>query len=470
MTVPQTGSPGAGRASKTRIVILGGGFGGLYTARHLERLCRRRPDVEIVLVSRDNFLLMTPLLFEVCSGVLDARHCCFPLRAFLRTTRFVEAAVQGIDLNRRVVHLTTGGEEMEMAYDQLVLALGSKTNRGMIPGSEHAFTFKTLADAFVLRNHVIERFERADVETDPARKRRQLTFVVIGGGLVGVELFGELTAFADGIAPMYQHVNRDEVRFVLLQGGDRLMPEIDPKLAAYGTGILRRRLGADLRTGTKVQAIEPGKVHLPGETIEAETIVLAAGIIPNPVVAGLAVERDRRGRIVVDGTMRCNSRPEVWALGDCAAVPAPNGQPYPSLAQHALREAKVLARNIDAVLDDRSPQPFVYATLGMMGSLGHGKAFAQLLKVPVRGVLAWFVRRTYYLLQMPGWRRRVRIMIDWFFALLFRPDVVKVSLDSEEVELLREAAAGAVAGPVGQGAARNAVGIGSRQLATGGSV
>jgi NADH dehydrogenase len=425
---------------KTRIVILGGGFGGVYTARHLEQLCKRRRDIEIVLVSRDNFLLMTPLLFEICSGALDARHCSFPIRAFLGTTRFVEAAVQGIDLDRRVVHLAGGGEEGELAYDQLVLALGAMTNRRMIPGSEHAFTFKNLADALLLRNHIIERFERADVETDPVRKRRQLTFVVIGGGLVGVELFGELTAFADGIAPLYKHVNRDEVRFVLLQGGDRLMPEIDPKLAAYGTGVLRRRRGADIRTGAKAQAIEPGNIHLLGETIEAETIVLAAGVVPNPVVAALPVEKDRHGRIVVEGTMRCKSHPEVWALGDCAVVPAPDGQPYPGLAQHALREAKVLARNVAGVLEGRPPQPFVYSTLGMMGSLGHGKAFAQLLKLRVRGFPAWFVRRTYYLLQMPGWVRRLRIMIDWTFALLFRPDIVKVSLESEVASLLREAA------------------------------
>ena len=313
---------------------------------------------------------MTPLLFEVCSGALDARHCSLPIRAFLRTTRFVEAAVQGIDLERRVVHLSSGGESDELAYDQLVLALGAMTNRRMIPGSEHAFTFKTLADALLLRNHIIERFERADVETDPDRKRRQLTFVIIGGGLVGVELFGELTAFADGIAPLYKHVNRDEVRFILLQGGDRIMPEIDPKLADYGTGVLRQRRGADIRTGAQVQAIEPGKVHLPGETIEAETIVLAAGIVPNPVVAELPVEKDRRGHIVVDGTMRCPSHPEVWALGDCASIPAPDGKPYPSLAQHALREARVLARNIAGVLDGRPPRPFVYSHPGHDGFPG----------------------------------------------------------------------------------------------------
>ena len=170
MPLSHTNGIGAGQPPKTRLVILGGGFGGVTTARHLERLCKHRQDVEIVLVSRDNFLVMTPLLFEVCSGALDARHCSFPIRAFLRTTRFVEAKVQGVDLDRRVVHLCGGREPGELAYDQLVIALGGMTNRKMIPGSEHAFTFKALADALLLRNHIIERFERADAETDPCAK------------------------------------------------------------------------------------------------------------------------------------------------------------------------------------------------------------------------------------------------------------------------------------------------------------
>jgi len=452
-----------------KIVILGGGFGGVTTARHLERLCKHRRDVDIILVSRDNFVLLTPLLFEVCSGALDARHCSLPIRAFFRTTRFVEGAVQSIDLDRRVVHVNAGDERGEVAYDQLVIALGGMTNKKMIPGSEHAFTFKSLADAFLLRNHVIERFERADVEQDPVRKRRQLTFVIIGGGLVGVELFGELTAFADEIAPFYKHVKRDDVRFILLEAGERIMPEIDPKLAGYGCEVLCKRRGASIRTETKVEAIEPGKLHLPGETIEAETIVLAAGIVPSPVVAGLPVEKDRRGHVLVDGSMRCKSNPQVWALGDCAVIPAPDGRPYPSLAQHALREGKVLARNIVGVLDGRPPQPFVYSTMGMMGSLGHAKGFGQLLKLRLHGVPAWFVRRTYYLLQMPSWRRRLRIMLDWTFALLFRPDIVKITQDSEEVQGSLTATA-AVAEPQQQGLVQTGMGTDSRDLTRGKSL
>jgi NADH dehydrogenase len=175
------------------------------------------------------------------------------------------------------------------------------------------------------------------------------------------------------------------------------------------------------------------------ETIAAETIILAAGVIPNPVVASLPVDKDKRGHIVVDGAMRCPSHPEVWALGDCASIPGPDGKPYPNLAQHALREAKVLGRNIIGALNGTPPQPFIYNTLGMMGSLGHSKAFGQLLKMRVHGLVAWVVRRTYYLLQMPGWSRRLRIVIDWTFSLLFQPDIVKVGFDSEAALLLGEA-------------------------------
>ena len=283
----------------------------------------------------------------------------------------------------------------------------------------------------MLRNYVIERFERADVETDPQRKAQLLTFVIIGGGLVGVELLGELTAFVDGIVPLYKHVNRNEVRLVLLQGADRIMPEIDPTLAEYGAQVLAARRGVEVRTNIRVQAIGPHKVHMANETIAADTIVLAAGVVPSPVVAGLSVEKDRSGRMLVEPTMRCASHAEVWALGDCASIPGPDGKPYPALAQHAMREAKVLAENIHRVLNEQSPQPFIHETLGMMGSLGHNMGFGQFLKIRMRGFAAWFARRTYYLLQMPGWSRRLRMMIDWTFGLLFRPDIVKVGLDSE---------------------------------------
>jgi NADH dehydrogenase len=444
-TAPPPSPIAASPAVRTRIVVAGGGFGGLWTARRLERLFARRPDVEVVLVARDNFFLMTPLLFEAFSGTLELRHCSVPVRDFLRRARFVEATVDGIDLERRAVHATAPeGESYEIRYDQLVLALGARTNLRLIPGSEIAFTFKTLADAVVLRDHMIERFERADVEADPERKRRLLTFVVIGGGLVGVELFGEMTAFADEIVRYYRQVRRSEIRFFLFQATERILPEVPEELAAYAARVLARRQGVTIRANAAVRAIEPGRVHLDGEAIEAGTIVLSAGIEPSPLTAALPLARERRGHVLVDGTLRSTERPEVWALGDCAEVPDPEGRPYPYLAQHAMREAKVLARNLHAAMHGRPLRPFVYRTLGIMASLGHSRGLGEVLGVPLYGFVAWWVRRTYYLIQMPRWSRRVRLVIDWTLALLFRPDIVKVDLASEPDLLARNQAAGAM--------------------------
>src|SRR5580704_17713645 len=227
-------------ADPMRILIIGGGFAGLMTARRLERLCKNRDDVQITLVSRDNFLLMTPLMFEACTGTLELRHCSVAIRAFLRRTRFIEGIVERVDLDRRVVVAVWGGDgrRHEVPYDQLVLAMGAVTNTGQIPGSELALPFKTLADVIVLRNHLIECLERADVETDPAARRRLLTLAVIGGGFVGSEVFGELSAFMDEIVRYYPRVRRDEMRLFLIQATERIMPEVPQSLADYSMKVL----------------------------------------------------------------------------------------------------------------------------------------------------------------------------------------------------------------------------------------
>lgn len=414
-------------ATTTRIVVLGGGFGGVAATRHLERLCSGA-GIEITLVSRDNFFVLTPLLFEACSGRLELRHCAQPIRPALRRARFIEASVQAVDVERRVVHtLAADGGTDEVPYDQLVVALGAETNESLIPGSGSALTFKTMADALVLRNHVIEQFERADAASDPAVRQRCLTMAVIGGGLVGVELLGELTAFADDVLRYYPRLRRDELRFHLFEAGARILPEVDPALAAVAMRVLERR-GADIRASTAVRSIEPGRVHLADVTIDAGTVVLAAGIVPNATAARIPVAHDTRGRITVDATTRSVSHPEVWAIGDCAAVPGPDGRPYPALAQHAIREARQLARNVSAVAHGRAPEPFLFRALGTMAALGHSRAVAQVLGVRITGFPAWWLRRTYYLLQMPRWDRRLRIVLDWTVALFFRPDITKVDI------------------------------------------
>ena len=421
-----------------RIVVLGGGFGGVATVRHLERVLRRRSDVEITLVSRENFFMLTPLLFEACSGRLELRHCAQPIRAALQRARFIEATVQSVDVERQLVRaVAPEGGAYELPYDHLVVALGASTNDGLIPGSSNALTFKTMADALVLRNHLIECFERADAAADAAERRECLTVVVIGGGLVGIELVGELTAFADDVLRFYPRIRRDEVRFRVFEAGPRILPEIDATLAATAARVLERR-GVDIQVSTAVRSIEAERVRLENDTIDAGTIVLTAGIVPSAVASAIPVLRDQRGRIAVDATMRSRSHPQIWALGDCAAIPGPDGRPYPALAQHAVREGRHLANNIRAALDGRAPSPFMFRSLGTMASLGHTRAVALVFGVRLTGFVAWWLRRTYYLFQMPRWDRRLRIVLDWTVALFFRPDITRVDLRVER-ELVNQA-------------------------------
>ena len=425
----------------TRIVVAGGGVGGLAAARHLDRKLGSREDVEITLVNRDNFFLLTPLLFEACSGVIELRHCAQPIRPCLDRVRFIEATVDGIDVGRRVVRtVIADGTARELPYDHVVVALGATTNLSLIRGSEHARTFKTIADALLLRNHVIEQLERADVESDPRRRRRMLTVVVIGGGLVGVELLGELTAFVEDELRYYPRIAREELRFHLFEAGERLLPESKRFIADYAARTLERR-GAELHVGVPVQAIEPDVVRWSDGVVEANTIVLAAGIVPSATAAATDVTRDRRGRIVTDATLRSVSDPHVWAFGDCATTPGPDGKPYPALAQHAVRAARVVAGNIAAVVHGRAPKPFVFHALGLMAALGHTRAACDVRGLPLTGFPAWWMRRTYYLFQMPRWETRVRIALDWTVSLFYRPDLTKVDLSTEREQEGRNCAA-----------------------------
>ena len=424
-------------AARNRIVILGAGFGGLYTARKLQKLLKSSDGAQVTLISRDNFFVMTPLLFEGSSGVLEPRHVVNPIRTlFKRSTRvqFVQGEILAVDLDRRSVTVRQeDGEPHEIGYEHLVIALGGMTNTRIVPGSDNAMTFKTLGDAIYLRNHVIQRFEQADVETNPDKKRAAMTFVVIGAGFVGVELAGELTEFLANVCRTYNNVHREEIRIELIEAGPRIAPEFEESMSNYIATVLRRR-GVTVRTATPAQRIEPGRVILPdGTVIDSQTILVATGVTPSPLVATLPVEKSRKGAIVVDAEMRVKDRPAVWALGDCASIPDPTGKPYPPLAQHALREAKVLARNIvKTIRGEADLEPFVYETKGLLAAIGHYNGVGRIKKIRLKGFLAWWVWRSYYLFQMPQWSRRARIIIDWTVALLFRIDVVQLDLMREK--------------------------------------
>lgn len=433
-------------AQKTRVLILGGGFGGMYTALQLEKLARASDQIEITLVSRDNYFLMTPLLFEAGSGVLEPRHAVNPVRPLLKTTRFVEAQVEAVDVEKKTAsgRVAGGHEAQSLPYDHLVLALGGVTNLSLVPGSEYGLTFKTLGDAIYLRNQVIRLFEWADVELDPKQKQAQLTFVVVGAGLVGLELMGELTSFIPNVAELYKHVDVSQVRFEMVEAGPRIAPELDEKLADYSAEVLKKR-GVSIRTSTRVAAIYPDRLQLEdGQTIEAQTIVVATGVTPSPLLAGIAVPKDRKGRAQTGPTMQVEGKPDVWALGDCAAIPDPQGKPYPPLAQHALREARQLAKNILAVVRGAAPQPFVYSSKGTLAALGQYKGTGRVYRFNIHGFLAWWVWRTYYVSRMPRWSRRLRIIIDWTVALFFKNDVVQLD------QVRCNAVAGPVARPAGE--------------------
>jgi NADH dehydrogenase len=429
-----TTSPTAASAKKKphRIVILGGGFGGIYTTLRLQKLLKRRDgDVHVTLISRDNYFLMTPLLFEAGSGILEPRHAVNPIRPLLKRVQFVEGEIRHVDFDRKLVETElSNGDKYTAPFDDVVIALGSITNTTLVPGSENAYTFKTMGDAIHVRNHLIDCFERADVELDPKRKRAMLTMVIVGGGLVGVELIGEFTEFVANVIRHYRNVPNDAARFILLDSGDRIMKEMSEDLSGYAKRILQER-GVDVRNGVRVKEIQPGRVVINDtEAIDAETIILGTGVRPSPFQAAFPLDKDRRGRIAVDGSMRSTSHRFVWSLGDCAAIPDPTGEKfYPPLAQHAIREARLLASNILCSIDGKPTKPFVYESKGTLASLGKFKGVGKVYKFKIRGFVAWWVWRSYYLMQMPRLNRQLRIVLDWTITLFFKNDVVKLDVD-----------------------------------------
>lgn len=411
------------------IAIAGGGFAGTAVARRLER--RLSPDeADIVLLSRDNYTLFTPMLPEVTSGELEVRHIVTPVRMQLRRTNFILSEVGAIDVERRTVeyrHVLTGLTG-SIAYDHLVLALGSHTSTFGLPGvAEHSWALKTLADADALRNHLVWLLELADTIPDAARRRRLLTVVVVGGGFTGVETAGEIYQLFRSAVPFYRRLRLDDLRMVLVEGGPALLAGLPPKMGAYSKRILERR-GIEVVTGDGVTAVdERGLTLQSGERIESETVIWSAGVAPSDTIAALPLAKTKRGALITEADMQVAGARGVWALGDCAAIPDGDGGTYPMTAQHAIREGPHLADNLVNVLRNRPTQPFRYRTLGMMAALGGRRAVAQLPGDRVlTGFLAWFLWRTYYLARLPGLDRRLRVAFDWTLELLFPRDIAEL--------------------------------------------
>ncbi|MGB7292813.1 MAG: NAD(P)/FAD-dependent oxidoreductase, partial [Thermodesulfobacteriota bacterium] len=423
------------KASK-RILILGGGFAGMYTALHLEKIFKNDESVEITLVNRDNFFLFTPMLSEVPSSGIEAKHVISPIRAFFNKVTFQQAEVHSIDLKKQLVTCSHCPvcTIYQLEYDYLVLALGSVTNfYGLHGVAEHSFQMKTLSDAMALRNHVIDMFEHADLEKDVETRRRLLTFVVAGGGFAGVEVAAELNDFVYVSRKLYRNIHPDDVKLILVEGGSRLMPEISDDLAAYALDKLTKR-GIAFHLNTRLIDAGENKVELDDGSpfsIPTNTLIWTAGVSPDPIIQSLPCGKDKRGKIMVNEYLEVPDLPGVWALGDCAHIPDPEtGSSYPPTAQHAVREGRRAAHNIAATIRGESgdKKPFHYTPLGTLAPLGHRTAVAEIMGFKFSGFFAWWLWRTVYLTKLPGLDRKIRVAIDWTLNLFFQRDIVQLKV------------------------------------------
>jgi NADH:ubiquinone reductase (H+-translocating) len=413
---------------RQRIVILGSGFGGLYAALRLEKTLARDPDVEILLVNRENFFLFTPMLHEVAASDLDLTHIVNPVRKLLKRVRFFDGDVDSIDLPGHKVVVSHGAEHHshELNYDHLVIALGSITNFFNLPGlEERALTMKSLGDAIYLRNKLISHLEEADFECCAPERQELLTFVVAGGGFAGVETIASLNDFVREALRFYPNLREDMLRVVLVHPGPVILPELSEKLGAYAQVKLAARQVA-IKVNTRVTGISERGVELSdGSAIPTRTLVWTAGTSPNPLLEKLPCSKER-GRLLVNEFLEVPEWPGVWALGDCALVPdRQSGKFCPPTAQHALREGKVLADNLLATIRGGRKKPFQFKTIGQLASIGRRTGVANIMGVNFSGFMAWWLWRTIYLSKLPRFEKKVRVALDWTLDLLFSKDLVQ---------------------------------------------
>jgi len=418
------------RPRKKRIVILGGGFGGVYAALHLERLLARQRHVEICLVSRDNFFLFTPMLHEIAASDLEVTNIVNPLRKLLRHVEVLVGDVDELDLPMRRVMISQCccDRSQRLDYDHLVIALGSVTNFYDLPGlAELAIPMKSLHDAIRLRSQILQHLEAANSEHESAVRRSLLTFVVAGGGFAGVETVAALNDFVREVLPFYPNLCEEMCRVVLVHSGPTILPELGQDLGKYTEKVLAWR-GVEIRLNTRVGSVTQNRVILTdGASISSRTLVWTAGIIPSPLIS-LIPGSKQRGRLVVNQFLQVPEWPNVWAIGDCALVPDIRnaGKSHPPTAQHAMREGKTVAQNIAAALSGHPLQAFSFKTIGLLASIGRRMGVARIFGFNFSGFFAWWLWRTVYLSKLPGLDKKIRVAFDWTLDLLFRKDVCAV--------------------------------------------
>ena len=426
---------------KTKIVIAGGGFAGLYAAKYLDRGLARRSDVEVTLIARENFILFTPMLHEVAAGDLSPSDIVNPLRRILRHVNFVGAEVRDVDLSARKLRCTHGLDhaELEFEFDHLLIALGSETNFFDNPGiRDWSVTMKNLADATLLRNRMVAFLEEASLERDAAVRRQWLTFAIAGGGFAGTETAGAVNDFVRETAKFYPRLGEEEIRVAVIHPGKYLLPELGEELGRYAEEKLRERK-VEVIKGARVANYDGGVVTLDnGISIPAATLVWTAGVKPSAVVAMLPCAKER-GRIVADEYLQVRGFSGLWAAGDCAAVPDgyETGIFYPPTAQHGMREALTAAKNIERTILDQPLKPFRYRTLGMLASIGHHTGVASIFGFKFSGFIAWWMWRSVYLAKLPRLVKKLRVMMAWSLDLLFGRDIEQL-ITLRDVEQLSE--------------------------------
>jgi NADH dehydrogenase len=413
-------------ANKTQILILGGGFGGLYAALEFER--RNDPRFEVTVVNRENFFLFTPMLHEIAASDLDLTNIVNPVRKMIQRVNFFCGDVDKIDIERKRVTVSHGfvRHSHDLEYDHLVLALGSVTNFFNLPGvAERALTMKSLGDAIQLRNRLIAHLEEADTECAKAERQSLLTFVVAGGGFAGVETIASINDFLRDALPFYPNLKEDMLRVVLVHPGEFILPELGEKLGRYADKKLRSR-GVEIFSKSKVAAVRSREIELAnGEKIVSSTLIWTAGVSPNPTLDLVACPKER-GRIKVNANLEVGGVDGIWALGDCALVPdAATGGYCPPTAQHASREGKVLAHNIVASVAGKPKKPFRFKTLGLLAAIGRRTGVARILGVNFSGFIAWFLWRSIYWSKLPRVEKKVRVAIDWALDVFFSKDFVQ---------------------------------------------
>jgi NADH dehydrogenase len=410
---------------KNRVLILGGGFGGLYAALEFEK--RQDPDFEVTLISQENFFLFTPMLHEVAASDLDLTHIVNPIRKMLRHVSFFEGDVRSVDIARRQVVVAHGFDQHthSLEYDHIVFALGCVTNFYQIANlAETAITMKSLADAVALRNRLIEHLEEADTECAANHRQPLLTFVVAGGGFAGVETIGSINDFLKGALPYYTNLKPEMMRVVLVHPGEFVLPELGEELGRYASRKLDER-GVEIVTNSKIKSVNSREVELTnGIRINCATLIWTAGTAPHPLLAELALPKERQ-RLKVNAAMGVEGHPGIWAVGDCAMIPDDRGGYQPPTAQHASREGKVLAHNIVANSRGKDLIPFRFRTLGLLASIGRRTGVARILGVNFSGFVAWWLWRTIYLLKLPRLEKKLRVALDWTLDVFFSKDFVQ---------------------------------------------